>query len=66
MMDKIGGVNILLKNDFRDEQCYTVVFNNQGCIEKLKKTIGKDTKFCQVHRQQFPVRVGRLNKIYTF
>lgn len=65
-MDKIGGVNILLKNDFRDEQCYTVLFNNKNCVEKLKKIISDDKNFCYVHRQQFPIRVGRLNKLYTF
>ena len=64
-MDQVGGVNILLRNDYRDEQCYTVVFNNRNCIEKLKSSIRKD-KYCFVHRQQFPVRIGRLNKFYTF
>ena len=45
-MDGIGGVNILLRNEYKDEPYFTIVFNSMKSAEKMKKSLGGDFKHC--------------------
>lgn len=64
--DGVGGVNILLRNDYGNDIYYTIVFNSQNSVEKVKKGLSKELKSCQIHQQKSPVKIGRLRKFYTF
>lgn len=64
--DGVGGVNILLRNDYNNDVYYTIVFNSQNSVEKVRKGLSKDLKHCQIHQQKSAVKIGRLRKYYTF
>lgn len=67
LMYEIGGVNVMLRTPLREKEDYRyiIVFNNVDNAEKACRAV-KDIRDCTAQRKQYQLRLGRVNKYYTF